>query len=143
MTCVRFNVRCQLFWQLFRTFHNLWHFFGQLLETFAIFFATLVSFPLLGIFGNFCNFSQLLAFVGKNQEVMQRPERRRREGRCSVRFAFARRSSLFCVLSFPCIYVCCGSMCSMGSMWVQQSYSAVLHPHLRWYYYSSAPDHTK
>ena len=32
-----------------------------------------------------------------NQEVMQRPERRRREGRCSARFAFAWRSSLFCV----------------------------------------------
>ena len=32
-----------------------------------------------------------------NQEVMQQPERRRREGRCSARFAFARRSSLFCV----------------------------------------------
>ena len=28
---------------------------------------------------------------------MQQPERRRREGRCSARFAFARRSSLFCV----------------------------------------------
>ena len=32
-----------------------------------------------------------------NQEVMQRPERRRREGRSSARFAFAWRSSLFCV----------------------------------------------
>ena len=32
-----------------------------------------------------------------NQEVMQQPERRRREGRCSARFAFARRSSFFCV----------------------------------------------
>ena len=31
----------------------------------------------------------------KMQEVMERPERRRREGRCSVRFAFRRRSSLF------------------------------------------------
>ena len=31
------------------------------------------------------------------QEVMERPERRRREGRRSVRFAFGRRSSLFCV----------------------------------------------
>ena len=32
-----------------------------------------------------------------NQEVMQRPERRRRKGRSSARFAFAWRSSLFCV----------------------------------------------
>ena len=31
------------------------------------------------------------------QEVMERPERRRREGRRSVRFAFGRRSSLFYV----------------------------------------------
>ena len=31
------------------------------------------------------------------QEMMERPERRRREGRRSVRFAFGRRSSLFCV----------------------------------------------
>ena len=29
--------------------------------------------------------------------LMERPERRRREGRRSVRFAFGRRSSLFCV----------------------------------------------
>ena len=40
----------------------------------------------------------------------------------------------FVFLSFSCIYVCCGSMCSMGSMWAQQSYSAVLHLHLWWYY---------
>ena len=33
----------------------------------------------------------------KMQEVMERPERRRREGRRLVRFAFARPSSLFCV----------------------------------------------
>ena len=33
----------------------------------------------------------------KVQEVMERPERRRREGRRSVRFAFTRPSSLFCV----------------------------------------------
>ena len=31
------------------------------------------------------------------QEVMERPERRRREGQRSVGFAFGRRSSLFCV----------------------------------------------
>ena len=41
----------------------------------------------------------------------------------------------FVFLSFSCIYVCCGSMCYMGSMWAQQSYSAVLHLHLWWYYY--------
>ena len=41
----------------------------------------------------------------------------------------------FVFLSFSCIYVCCGSMCSMGSMWAQQSYSAVLHLHLWWYYW--------
>ena len=35
--------------------------------------------------------------ITKMQEVMERPERRRREGRRSVRFAFGRRSSLFCV----------------------------------------------
>ena len=33
----------------------------------------------------------------------------------------------FVFLSFSCIYM---SMCSMGSMWAQQSYSAVLHLHL-------------
>ena len=33
----------------------------------------------------------------KMKDVMERPERRRREGRRSVRFAFGRRSSLFCV----------------------------------------------
>ena len=33
----------------------------------------------------------------KMQEMMERPERRRREGQRSVRFAFGRRSSLFCV----------------------------------------------
>ena len=36
----------------------------------------------------------------------------------------------FVLLSFSCIYVCCGSMCSMGSVWAQQSYNAVLHLHL-------------
>ena len=41
----------------------------------------------------------------------------------------------FVFLSFSCIYVCCGSLCSLGSMWAQQSYSAVLHLHLWWYYY--------
>ena len=40
----------------------------------------------------------------------------------------------FVFLSFSCIYVCCGSMCSLGSMWAQQSYSAVLHLHLWWYF---------
>ena len=40
----------------------------------------------------------------------------------------------FVFLSFSCFYIYCGSMCSMGSMWVQQSYSAVLHFHLWWYY---------
>ena len=42
----------------------------------------------------------------------------------------------FVFLSFSCIYVCCGSMCSLGSMWAQQSYSAVLHLHLWWYYFN-------
>ena len=42
----------------------------------------------------------------------------------------------FVFLSFSCIYVCCGSMCSLGSMWAQQSYSAVLHLHLWWYYWN-------
>ena len=40
----------------------------------------------------------------------------------------------FVFLSFSCFYIYCGSMCSMGSMWAQQSYSAVLHLHLWWYY---------
>ena len=40
-----------------------------------------------------------------------------------------------CFLSFSCIYIFCGSLCSLGSMWAQQSYSAVLHLHLWWYYY--------
>ena len=46
---------------------------------------------------------------------MERPERRRPTF-CSVRFAFARRSSLFCVPDIF-LYLCllCGSMCSMGS----------------------------
>ena len=35
--------------------------------------------------------------ITKMKEVMERPERRRREGRRSVCFAFGRRSSLFCV----------------------------------------------
>ena len=39
------------------------------------------------------------------QEVMERPERRRREGRRLVRFAFGRRSSLFCVPVFF-LYLC-------------------------------------
>ena len=42
----------------------------------------------------------------------------------------------FVFLSFSCFYIYCGSMCSMGSMWAQQSYSAVLHLHLWWYYLS-------
>ena len=42
----------------------------------------------------------------------------------------------FVFLSFSCFYIYCGSMCSMGSMWAQQSYSAVLHLHLWWYYFS-------
>ena len=33
----------------------------------------------------------------KMKDVMEQPERRRREGQRSVRFAFGRRSSLFCV----------------------------------------------
>ena len=41
----------------------------------------------------------------------------------------------FVFLSFSCFYIYCGSMCSMGSMWAQQSYSAVLHLHLWWYYF--------
>ena len=41
----------------------------------------------------------------------------------------------FVFLSFSCIYFCCGSICSMGSMWAQQSYSAMLHLHLWWYYF--------
>ena len=40
-----------------------------------------------------------------NQEVIERPERRRREGRRSVRFTFGRRSSLFCVPVFF-LYLC-------------------------------------
>ena len=60
-----------------------------------------------------------------NQGVMQRPERRRREGQCS-----ADDPPFFVFLSFSCFYIYCGSMCSMGSMWAQQSYSAVLHLHL-------------
>ena len=59
------------------------------------------------------------------------PARRRRAGRRLVRFAFARPSSLFVFLSFSCFYIYCGSM---GSMWAQQSFSAVLHLHLWWYY---------
>ena len=43
----------------------------------------------------------------------------------------------FAFLSFSCIYVCCGSMCSTGSMWAQPSYSAVLHLHQWWYYFLS------
>ena len=35
--------------------------------------------------------------ITKMKEEIQRPEGRRREGRRSVRFAFGRRSSLFCV----------------------------------------------
>ena len=82
------------FWKRLPSFGNTRH----LWATFAIFFATFGTFSIFGnFFETFSSFSQLLAFVGKNQEVMQRPERRRREGRCSARFAFARRSSLICV----------------------------------------------
>ena len=35
--------------------------------------------------------------ITQMKEDIERPERRRREGRRSVRFAFGRRSSLFCV----------------------------------------------
>ena len=40
----------------------------------------------------------------------------------------------FVFLSFSCFYIYCGSMCFMGSMWAQQSFIAVLHIHLWWYY---------
>jgi len=40
-----------------------------------------------------------------NQEVMEYPERRRREGRRLVCFTFGRRSSLFCVPVFF-LYLC-------------------------------------
>ena len=41
----------------------------------------------------------------KMQEVMERPERQRREGRRSVRFALGRQSSLFCV-TVLFLYLC-------------------------------------
>ena len=41
----------------------------------------------------------------KTQELMERPKRRRREGRRSVRFALGRQSSLFCV-TVLFLYLC-------------------------------------
>ena len=53
-------IRCQMFWQLFGTFHSFWHFLVQLLETFAIFWQ---HSPSLGNFCNlFCNFWYLFHF---------------------------------------------------------------------------------
>ena len=53
----------------------------------------------------------------KMQEVMERPERRRREGRRSARFAFGRRSSLFCVpLLF--LYLCLLWVCVFFGFYV-------------------------
>ena len=124
-------IRCQMFWQLFGTFHSFWHFLVQLLETFAIFWQ---HSPSLGNFCNlFCNFWYLFHFWEFFWNLFQLfttfcycwEKSNRREGRCSVRPT---------ILPFSCIYLCCGSMCFMGSMWALQSYSAVLHLHMWWYY---------
>ena len=66
------------------------------------------------------------------QKVMERPERRRSKADVCSALHWADDHPFFVFLSFSCFYVCCGSMCSMGSMCAQQSYSAVLHLHL-WY----------
>ena len=52
-----------------------------------------------------------------NQEVMEWPERRRREGRRSVRFTFRRRSSLFCVPVFF-LYLCLLWVCVFYGFYV-------------------------
>ena len=133
---------------VFGTFHSFWLFLGQLLEFFDIFLQHLPS------FWNFCHFLELLVcfpflkcfletfatfqnfwfLLGKIKKWCNGLSAEGAKADVLSVLHSPDDPPFFVFLSFSCIYVCCGSMCSLGSMWAQQSYSAVLHLHLWWYY---------
>ena len=124
------NGKCQMFLELFTAFDFFGATFGifwHLLATFAIFLQLLpfflqllVSFPFLGCFlETFATFHNFWLLLGKIKKWCN--------SLCAEGAMADLRSTLhspdnppfFAFLSFSCIYVCCGSMCSMGSMWAQ------------------------